>query len=429
MFSCVLVQAPDKAENGSPAGDTLLAESVNLDLQVVSNAGRGVAECRYVLDKKCEDVVACVPSSVSVRGASSQLVKVTQCCIEVLQRDGTHPPHSTNLCLSKLDTDYSDHAKGVPSFMAIKKSLKRSVAPEDLILYLGHFEAGTTLLLKFEFLLQLRLLQMSSAALKCRHVIESSILSRCISYKLRHASHVPVVDVSPSSSSTPLTNFNWVHTDRTKQVIQVSFTAWPEIGKKDWKNAAFCIEMAADHSQSACCNCLVQTNSRQPGSPLEGKYDGVMMLSSRLTRDQIACGGGGERSSKHLYPSEFVFVVDCSASMNLFIDTVIATLITSIKSLPQGCYFNVIAFGSTFRQLFHESKEYTNSSMKNAVDFANQLKASLGGTELLPPLKWVYKMRKLDMPCEIFIITDVDEEVKDIPYMISTIKKHRHHAR
>ena len=429
MFSCALIQASDKAEDGNPAGDVLVAESVNLDLQVVSNAGRGVAECRYHLDKKCEDVVVCVPSSVSVRGASSQLVKVTKCCMEVLQRDGTHPPHSTNLCLSKLDADYSNHAKGLPSFQAIKKSLKRSVAPEDLILNLGHFEAGTTVVLKFEFLLQLRLSQTASAASKYQHIIENGIPSKCVSYELRHASHVPVVGVSPSSSSTPLTNFKWVHTDRTKQVIQVSFTARPELGKKGRKSAVFSIEMAADRSQSACCNCLVQTNSRQPGSPLEGKYDGVMMLSSRLTRDQIASNGGGERSSKHLYPSEFVFVVDCSASMNLFIDSVIATLITSIKSLPQGCYFNVIAFGSTFRQLFHESKEYTNSSMKNAVDFANQLKAGLGGTELLPPLKWVYKTRKHDMPCEIFIITDMDQEVKDIPYTISTIKKHRHHAR
>lgn len=425
MFSCVLVQASDKAEE-SYTEDVLVAESVSLDLQVVSNAGRGVAVCRYVFKTKCEDLVACVPSYICERGASTQQVKVTQCCMEVLQRDGAIPPHCVQLCLSKLDSDYSEHAKSLPSYLTIKKSLKRSVAPEDLILYLGHFEAGSTLVLKFEFLLQLKLSRETST--QYRHVIENNIPSKSISYELQHASHVPVVSVSPCSSSIPLTNFNWVYKNRTKQVIQVSYTAMQELDKMEDKSAAFSIELAGDHVQSACCSCLVQTNSRQSPSLEEGKYDGVMMLSSRLTKDQVASGGG--RSSKHLHPSEIVFLVDCSASMNRFISSVIATLIISIKSLPKGCYFNVIAFGSTFRQLFRASKEYSNASMKNAVDFVNQLKASLGGTELLLPLKWVYKVaRKSDMPCQVFIITDVDQDVKEVPYMLSTIKKHRHHAR
>lgn len=422
MFSCVLFQASDKAEE-SYTGDVLVAESVSLDLQVVSNAGRGAAVCRYVLDTKCDDVVACVPSTICLRGASTQQVKVTQCCMEVLERDGS-PPHCADLRLSKLDSDYSKHAKNLPSYLTIKKSLKRSVAPEDLILYLGHFEAATTLILKFEFLLQLKLSPETST--QYRHVIENNIPSKCFSYELRHASHVPVVSVSPCSSSIPLTNFNWTHANRIKQVVQVSFTATQELGKTEDKCAAFSIELAGDHVQSACCSCLVQTNSRQSAS---WEYDGVMMLSSRLTRDQVASREGG-KNSKHLHPSEIVFLVDCSASMNRFIDSVIATLIISIKSLPKGCYFNIIAFGSTFRQLFHASVEYSSVSMKNAVDFVNQLKASLGGTELLPPLKWVYKTaRKGDVPCQVFIITDVDEEVKEVPYMLNTIKKHRHHAR
>lgn len=422
MFSCILVQA---CEDSGLTEDVLVAESVKLDVQIVSNAGRGVAECRYAMDRNCEDVVACVPSTICIQGASTQQVKVKQCCMEVLHRDGTIPPHSANLSLRKLDNDYSDHAKNLPSYLTIKKSLKRSVAPEDLILYLGHFEAGATLILKFEFLLQLKLSpQTSSASTMCRHVIRNSIPSVYTSYELKHASHVPVTNVSPCSSSLPLDNFSWVHADRTKQVIQVSYTARQQQAETKGKNcaAAFCIEMAGNCVQSACCSCLVQTNSRQ----LAGKYDGVMMLSSRLTRDQLPSG----RSTKQLNPSEVVFLVDCSASMNTFVDSVIATLITSIKSLPKGCYFNMIAFGSTFRQLFNESKEYSNSTMKNSVDFANQLKATLGGTELLPPLKWIFKnSRKSDMPCQVFIITDLDQEVKDLPYMLSIIKKNRHHAR
>jgi hypothetical protein len=428
MFSCVLAHASDKAGEGHTE-DLLVAEAVDLDVQVVANTGRGVAECRYVLNK-CEDVLACVASSICVRGACTQQVKITGCCMEVQQRDESSPPHSTDLLLSKVDSEYSHRAKDVPSYHTVKKLLKKSVSPEDLVLHLGHFDAGTTLLLKFEFLLQLKLSPQTSPAAATaggHYVIENGIPSKCTSYKLRHASHVPVVNVAPSSSSIPLTNFNWVYTDRTKQVVHISYTIEQELGKMGKKHAAFGIEVAADHPQSACCTCLVQTNSV---SLAEGKYDGVMMLSSRLTGDQIVSGGRRGASSKRNYPTELVFLVDCSASMNGFIDSVIATLITAIKSLPTGCFFNIIAFGSTFRQLFHESKEYSNTSMKNAVDFANLLKANLGGTELLPPLKWVFKSaRKSDMPCEVFIITDVDQEVKDIPYMLSTLRKYRHHAR
>lgn len=426
MFSCVLVQASDRAraraeDSCSTEDYVVVAESVSLNLEVVSNAGRGVAECRYVVEGKREDLLACVPCTI-VHGASTQQVKVTQCCLEVQHPDATIPPHSASLRLTKLDSEYSDYASSLPSYLVIKKSLKKSVSPDDLILHLGHFEAGTTLTLKFEFLLQLKLSPHNSSSSKlCRHTIENSIPSKYVSYELRHASHAPVVNISPCISSLPLTNFNWVYVDRTKQVIHVSFTIKQQ---ESDKCAGFFIETSRNHVQSACCSCLVQTNSQQPGT-VEGKYDGVMVLSTRLMRDQILAG----RISKHLYPSEIVFLVDCSASMNFIVDSVIATLITSIKSLPNGCFFNIVAFGSTFRQLFQESKEYSNTSMKNAVDFANQLKASLGGTELLPPLKWIYKMSKSDLPCQVFIITDMDQEVKDVPYMLSTIKKHRHHAR
>lgn len=434
MFSCVLVHACEKADENStitggagPGEDVLVAESVALDVQIVSNAGRGTAECRYLVDGALKDVVVCVPSTICVKDASTQQVKVTKCHIEV-HREGM-APYTSSLQLTKLDSDYPEHAKDLPNYGSIKKSLRRAVTPDDLILYLGHFEQSTSIVLKFEFLLQLKMPTRSLHHSPLCHTFENSISAKHTQYKLRHASHLPVTNVSPSSS-IPLTDFNWFHIDRTKQVIHISFSI-DQHETEEKSSAVFSIELAQSHNQSACCSCLVQTNAATRSSrhhkleQLEGKYDGMMMLSSRLTKEQVLAG-----SKRHLFPSEFVFLVDCSASMNQFIDSVIATLITSIKSLPQGCYFNLIAFGSSFRQLFHESKEYSKSSMKNAVDFANQLKASLGGTELLPPLKWIYRTARMsEMPCQIFIITDVDQEVKDCAYMLSTIKKHRDQAR
>ncbi len=433
MFSCVLVQACEKSD-GSYAEDVVVAESVSLDVEVISNAGRGTAECRYAVSRRRKDVVACVPSTLCVKNASTQRVKVTKCCMEV-HREGM-PPQATSLRLTKLDVGYLDHAKSLPSYLCIKKSLKRSVAPDDLILYLGHFEPCTTVVLRFEFLLQLKMSSLQGSADSGVHcqVIENDIPADLISYKLRHASHFPVLNVCPSPSSDPLSNFSWLYADRTKQVVQVSFTAQKRTSGGVCR-AVFGIETSESAVQSACCSCLVRKSSIAGSRQHRGEVgccDGVMMLSSTITKEQILSASStlGNTPPPPACPSEFVFLVDCSASMNLFIHSVVAALITAIKSLPKGCFFNLITFGSTFRQLFHESKEYSKSSVKNAVDFVNQLKACLGGTELLPPLRWVYKTsRKADVPCQVFIITDVDQEVKDFPYMLSTIKKHRHHAR
>ncbi len=380
-----------------------------------------------------ENMLACIPSTIRLKDSSTQQVKVTS-CTTVVQREGD-TPNSTSLQLTKLDGDYSEHAKSMPNYPAIKKLLKRSVSQDDLILYLGNFEAQTTIVLKFEFLLQLKASFSVSRHPILQCMIENSIPSRHFSYKLRFASNMQIVAVSTTSPS--VINFNWGHVDRTKQIVHISYEAGQPIGACN--SSEVCIEMAQNFTHptlSACCSCLVQTtpaaNSRfnSVARPSRCDYDGVMMLSSRLTPNQLLPESSSSSSSRHLCPSEFVFLVDCSASMNPFINSVIATLITSIKSLPEGCFFNLISFGSSFRQLFPKSKEYSKSSAKNAIDFVNQMKASLGGTELLPPLKWIFKMaRKSDMPCQVFIITDVDQEVKDVPYMLNTIKKHRAHAR
>lgn len=51
--------------------------------------------------------------------------------------------------------------------------------------------------------------------------------------------------------------------------------------------------------------------------------------------------------------SEFIFIVDQSGSMegNRIIRAK-ETLLLLLKSLPVGCYFQIISFGSTFRSLF-----------------------------------------------------------------------------
>ena len=92
--------------------------------------------------------------------------------------------------------------------------------------------------------------------------------------------------------------------------------------------------------------------------------------------------------------AEFIFMVDCSGSMSgVKMQNASQSLVLAIKSLPPGCHFNIIAFGSKFRILFHSSPSMPVSckTVEQGVDFANQLKACLGGTELLSPIQWVLK--------------------------------------
>ncbi len=450
MFSCVLFHTCVKPEGKEEPIEVLVAERASLEVQVISNAGRGTATCKYIPDRNYKDVLAYVPSSVCAQDSTStQQIKVTKCVIREEDPSLPHSSINSSSCtveLTKLDGDYySSLDKKTPTYANIKKSLRRSVSPEDLILYLGDFEANKTILVQFEYLLQLKMISTPPSSPSSHppssfpppplhYIFESSVPAQHFSYKLRLAMDFKVMEATPTlTSHTNLSNFRWFHLDRSKRMIHVEY----EVSnlRRAKESAGFCIELAPNQPMlsSPCCSCLVQTDCgvntphQELGRTESSKYDGIMMVSGNITQEQLSLVGGALMSYN---PSEFVFLVDCSASMNPFIDSVIATLITSIKSLSEGCYFNIIAFGSSFRQLFHESREYSKSSVKNAVEFANQLKASLGGTELLPPLKWIYKKsRKVDMPCQIFIITDVDEDVKDVPNMLNTIKKNRHHSR
>ena len=105
---------------------------------------------------------------------------------------------------------------------------------------------------------------------------------------------------------------------------------------------------------------------------------------------------------------EFVFIVDRSGSMNgSFIRSASETLVLFLKSIPPGCSFNIIGFGSSYRTLFPSSVPYNQSSLDVAIQHAETLQADLGGTELLSPLKYVFSQPLLPgLPRQVFVLTD-----------------------
>ncbi|XP_077334260.1 von Willebrand factor A domain-containing protein 5A-like [Lithobates pipiens] len=143
------------------------------------------------------------------------------------------------------------------------------------------------------------------------------------------------------------------------------------------------------------------------------------------TQEQSKCG-------------EFIFVVDRSGSMDcpmnsepnapMRIQSAKETLVVLLKSLPLGCYFNIYGFGSTFESLFMESMEYTQETLEAAVDKVNQMSADLGGTEILEPLKKIYKTAgRPKHPRQVFIFTD--GEVGNTQEVISEVQRNAHSHR
>lgn len=135
---------------------------------------------------------------------------------------------------------------------------------------------------------------------------------------------------------------------------------------------------------------------------------------------------------------EFVFLMDRSGSMQtpmrteensqLRIEAAKETLLLLLKSLPMGCYFNIYGFGSSYEQFFPESVKYTQETIEEAVERVKRLDADLGGTEILTPLRNIYKTSSIPgHPLQLFVFTD--GEVSDTYSVIREVKlnskKHR----
>eukprot|EP01113_Clastostelium_recurvatum_P017231 TRINITY_DN2016_c0_g1_i1.p1 TRINITY_DN2016_c0_g1~~TRINITY_DN2016_c0_g1_i1.p1 ORF type:complete len:808 (+),score=177.71 TRINITY_DN2016_c0_g1_i1:708-3131(+) len=105
---------------------------------------------------------------------------------------------------------------------------------------------------------------------------------------------------------------------------------------------------------------------------------------------------------------EFVFLVDQSGSMaGSQIQDARHALQLMLRSLPVGCLFNIVGFGSKFVAMSPTSLPYNQANLDAANMYASNIEANLGGTELLPPLQWILRNSSVPTyPRQIFVITD-----------------------
>eukprot|EP00731_Ephydatia_muelleri_P030528 Em0022g42a len=104
------------------------------------------------------------------------------------------------------------------------------------------------------------------------------------------------------------------------------------------------------------------------------------------------------------------------------------TLVLFLKSLPQGSFFNVIGFGSDYIPLFESSRPYEQENVDLAEKYANDMEASLGETELLPPLKHIFGQDAVPGAYrQVFVITD--GAVSNTHDCVELVKRNAHHSR
>lgn len=127
-------------------------------------------------------------------------------------------------------------------------------------------------------------------------------------------------------------------------------------------------------------------------------------------------------------PSEVVFVLDCSGSMQgESIQQATAALELCLRSLSAGDRFNICRFGSTFELMASEPLVYSQQTLDRAIAYIRR-GADLGGTELFSPLVAILGGKpEVGAVRQIILLTD--GQVSNEQAVIELARKSRSHNR
>uniref|UniRef100_A0A8C7MCK5 von Willebrand factor A domain-containing protein 5A-like n=1 Tax=Oncorhynchus kisutch TaxID=8019 RepID=A0A8C7MCK5_ONCKI len=228
----------------------------------------------------------------------------------------------------------------------------------------------------------------------------SSVPTGSVPYSLSLSARVSSLHpICRVESNCPLDPLNYLNTEKTQATVSLA------AGHQFDRDVELLLYYQDTHQPTAIVEAAQA--SAKPGS-LMG--DPVVMLSlyPEFPNDVM---------SSMTSLGEFLFVVDRSGSMSCpmhngsvaqdRIGSARDTLLLLLKSLPMGCYFNIIGFGSRYESFFPKSVEYSQKTMDEALQKVKAMRADLGGTEILQPLKHIYSQPCLpDQPRQLFLFTD-----------------------
>ena len=111
-------------------------------------------------------------------------------------------------------------------------------------------------------------------------------------------------------------------------------------------------------------------------------------------------------------PALFIFLVDQSGSMKgEAIELVKKALTLFMQSLPAKSYFQIIGFGSIFTKYHVAAVEYNKINVSNTLKQINNMKATMGGTNISSPLQDIFENNinnydSINLARNIFLLTD-----------------------
>jgi len=134
---------------------------------------------------------------------------------------------------------------------------------------------------------------------------------------------------------------------------------------------------------------------------------------------QVEAKNGRSAKDADLANKEIIFLLDCSESMEgESLVQAKKAIVVFIKALRVGVHFNVYTFGSSFNKVFNESVLYNSSNVSKALNALSHIDASLGGTEIMAPLKDMLLRDGVSSLKDIIILTDGqvgnEDEVLDL---------------
>jgi hypothetical protein len=171
---------------------------------------------------------------------------------------------------------------------------------------------------------------------------------------------------------------------QAEQIIRVSSSSHPieiNLGQQD----AYVVTFAQQNTHLDRDILINIELSDRRKSTIVAVEPGAVMATFIPTEEECH-----QASEKDLI-NEFIFVVDCSGSMQNENKIGLAqqAMLLFLKSLPVNCHFNIVRFGTQYRTLFNDiTAIYNETNAQEAEQLIKQLKADLGGTELVSSISF-----------------------------------------